>query len=542
MKAIRFPLSHLPTFFLVIGYPIYWLELYVFRAGHGRTTPLAWVAFGVFALIVFSLNYSRLAAGLRNSRTWFSQQLLSVKLLLISMGITGVVILLCALYASLLPPHLIQEFDVLNYHITLPRQHLLRGSFSHIGWSTADLFFLPIDFALAPFWLATLLPNKLPQFFFVLGLLGVCGRLAWRFSGGKICPCILLILAVLGTHSVGIQLGTAMLDITICYLFLAALDSFLSKSIWLGMIELSFFLWSKPLIPVQFLVTLAIFGLVWLLLWVFGIRKNTWVASGEKIKEFAGSSRNMLVKGIGLFFIFSMLIAGPFIFKSLRYSGTPVFPLGVGVFRLLSIHQSPQRWEELKLKTTKLLATKDQYGSGRNASEFARHFWLAAVPEKGVNNRYDYPLGLMYLLFLGPFLFLFFYSLGQKALPLLSLWVIVSWGIWWFGSQQTRFLYVPLILMYLAVVPSIKMPSRVFLGAMLGAILLAGASVYRAGKQDLGHWGITVLRQQDTELVQMAKGDLPASGVLLPFYDVAYATYPVEVVNNDTVFVLKTVQ
>jgi len=525
---------------LAIGYPIYWLELYVFRGGHGKTTPLAWIIFCVLALIVFFQNHPRLIAGTRNFLAWFAQESLSVKLLLISIGIGAVAILLCAFYASLLPPHLVQEFDALNYHLTLPRQHLLRGSFSHIPWSTVDLFFLPIDFALAPFWLATLLPNKLPQFFFVLGLLGVCSRLAWRFSGGKIWPSVLLVLAVLGSHNIGIQLGTAMLDVVVCYLFLAALDSFLSRAIWLGVIELSFYVWSKPLIPVQFLVTLVTFSLVWLLLWVFGIRKNTWVASGEKIKEFAGNTRCALTRGLGLFLLFSLFVAGPFILKSLRYSGTPLFPLGVGVFRTLSIPQSPERWVELKLKATQLSVIKDQYGSGRNLLEFARHFWLIAVPEKGVNNRYDYPLGLMYLLFLGPFLFFFFSSLRQKILPLLSLWVVVSWGIWWLGSQQTRFLFVPLILMYLAVVLSIRVPSRVLLGVMLGAILLVSASVYRANKQDLGRWKEAVLRQQDKELVQLGKDNQSAEVIKLPFYDIAYATFPVEVVDNDSVFVLNT--
>jgi hypothetical protein len=525
---------------LAIGYPIYWLELYVFRVGHGKTTLLAWVIFCVLALIVFFQNHLRLIAGTRNFRAWFAQESLSVKLLFILMGIGAGAVLLCAFYASLLPPHLAQEFDALNYHLALPRQHLLRGSFSHIPWSTADLFFLPIDFALAPFWLATSLPNKLPQFFFVLGLLGICSRLAWRFSGGKIWPSVLLVLAVIGSHNIGIQMGTAMLDIVICYLFLAALDSFLSGAVWLGMIELGFYVWSKPLIPVQFLLTLVTFSLVWLLLWAFGIRKNTWVASGEKIKEFAGNARCALTRGLGLFLLFSLFVTGPFIFKSLRYSGTPIFPLGVGVFRKLSIPQSPERWLELKLKATQWLATKDQYGSGRNLLEFARHFWLVAVPEKGVNNRYDYPLGLMYLLFLGPFLFFFFSSLRQKTLPLLSLWVVVSWGIWWFGSQQTRYLYVPLILMYLAVVPSIRAPSRVLLGVMLGAILLVSTSVYRANKQDMGRWGDLVLRQQDKELIRLGRVQQSASRATLSFYDVAYATFPVKVVDNDSVFVLNT--
>jgi len=540
-RAVRFPLSHLPTLLLVIGYPIYWLELYVFRAGHGKTTPLAWIIFGVFALIVFSRNYPLLVAGLRNFRKWFLQESLLIKLLLIFMGIAGGVILLCVFYASLLPPHLCQEFDSLNYHITLPRQHLLRNSFSHIAWSTADLYFLPIDFALATFWLATSLPNKLPQFFFALGLLGLCGHLAWRFSGGKVWPSVLVAWAILGSHGIGIQLGTAMLDITICYLFLAAFDSFLSGAIWLAAIELSFYIWSKPLIPVQFFVTLVIFGSAWLFLWVWGIRKNIWAASSEKIKELVGDTRCAFTKGIGLFLIVSLLVAGPFIFKSLRYSGTPIFPLGVGIFRKSSIPQSPERWVELKLKATQVLSLRDQYGSGRNLLEFARHFWLVSVPEKGVNNRYDYPLGLMYLLFLGPFLVSFISSLRQKTLPLLSLWVVISWGIWWLGSQQARFLYVPLILMYLIVVLSIRVPSRVLLGVMLGAILFVSVSVYRANKQDLGRWGEVVLRQQDKELVQLGKFKQSAEVVTLPFYDVAYATFPVDVVDNDSVFVLKTV-
>lgn len=264
-RETRFTLSHLPTLLLIFGYPIYWLELYLLRSGHSETTPLAWVIFSFFTLIVFSMNYIRLAAAARKFFTWFAQKQLPVKLLLVSMGIGSGAALLFAFYASLLPPHLIQEFDALNYHIALPRQHLLRGSFSHIPWSTADLYFLPIDFALAPFWLATSLPNKLPQLFFIIGLLGVCGRLAWRFSGGKIWPVVLSVLAVLGSHNIGIQMGTAMLDIAICYLFLAALDSFLGGVVWLGVVELSFYVWSKPLIPAQFIITLVIFGFIWLL-------------------------------------------------------------------------------------------------------------------------------------------------------------------------------------------------------------------------------------------------------------------------------------
>jgi len=534
----------LPTLLLIVGYPIYWLELYIFRVGQGQTTFSAWIIFGVCAFIVFLQNYPFVVAGARNFLAWFSSETLSVKLLLVAMGIASGVILLCAFYASLLPPHLSQEFDALNYHITLPRQHLLLRSFSHISWSTADLYFLPIDFALAPFWLATSLPNKIPQFFFVLGLFGVCGRLAWRFSSGKFWPTILVILAVIGSHNIGIQAGTAMLDITICYLFLAAFDSFLNRSICLGAIEFGFYFWSKPLIPVQFFVTFVIFILVWLLLRTFGIRKSVWATSDDIIKKSKGNIRSAIVKGATIFLFVSSVIAGPFIFKSLRYSGTPIFPIGVGVFRTLSIPQSPETWEEIKLKAAQLLAYKDVYGSGRSLFEFLKHFWFIAVPEKGVNNRYDYPLGLMYLLFLGPFLLSFFSSLRQKILPLLSLCVIVSWGIWWMGCQQTRFLFVPLILMYLAVAVSVRLPSRVFLGTMLIAIFLVSTSVYRAHRQDFGQWGYSTLRQKDKDLIQLGKGEKLPKIVALPFCDVAYATFPVKVANaEDTqaLFVLKTV-
>lgn len=523
----------------MIGYPIYWLELYVFHIGYGKTTFLAWIIVSIFALIIFFWNYSHITGSLRNFRLWFRQEPFLVKLLFVSMVLGIGVMLLSAFYAALLPPHLSQESDAINYHITLPRQHLLSGSFSYIPWTSADLFPLPIDFALAPFWLATSLPNKLPQFVFVIGLLGICARLAWRFSGGKSWSAVLVILAVLGSHNIGIQIGTAMLDIVICYLFLAAFDSFLHGAIWLGLVELSFYLWSKPLICVQFLGTLVIFVLVWLFLRFCGIRKNTWIIYGREIKEFAGRIRFMLMKGAGLFIIFTLVVAGPFIFKSLRYSGTPIFPLGAGTFKSLSISQGPQNDAELKLTASKLLGIRDWYGSGRSLLEFAKHFWLVAVPEKGVNNRYDYPLGLMYLLFFGPFLFLFISSLRKKVLPLISLWVIVSWLIWWFGSQQTRFLYVPLILMYLAVISGIRAPSRILLGTMLGAILLVSVSVYRANRDDFGKWGIEVLRPQDKELVRIGSDNHFLAGTVLPSHEFAYATFPVEAIEDNSIFISK---
>ncbi|MDD5069928.1 MAG: hypothetical protein PHV17_04285 [Candidatus Omnitrophica bacterium] len=534
-RAVRFPLSHLPTWFLIIGYPLFWLELYFLRSGSANTTSLSWIIFVlIFAVLGFQ-NFPRLARGFRKLFSWFLEQSVLVKILLVFISIGSLAILFIAGYASLLPPHLIQEGDALNYHITLPRQHLLRGSFSHIPWSTADLFLLPVDFALSPFWLATSLPNKLPQFIFLIGLLAVSGRLAWRLSNHKIWPPSLLIIAIIGTHSIGIQAGTAMLDILICYLFIASVDSFLNRQFKLAAVELCFYIWSKPFMPVQFIVILIVFSLM---CFILGIGKRIEFVLGKKVKEFVGEVWPVVLKTMGLFFILSLIVAGPFIVKSLRYSGTPLFPVGVGSFKSFSVSKSSQQWAELEQKTENLLATRTQYGSGWGFLEFIKHFWLVSVPEKGVNNRYDYPLGLMYLLFLGPFVFFLFSSLRRKVLPLLSLWIIVSWLIWWYGIQQTRFLFVPLILMYLVVVLLIGKPSSIMLGAMLISIFLVTASVYRAHVQDFGRWGEAVLRLKDKELIQLGKSNYPG---VPDFHDLAYATFIVDKVNsNDPVFILRT--
>lgn len=108
---------------------------------------------------------------------------------------------------GLLPPHVPPEFDALNYHYTLPRQHLITGSFAHLKWSVADLWLLPFQFSLAPYWFSTVLPNKVPQFIFMLGLWAVVFRLAQRFSPTNgIAAGVLALLAVIGSHGFSIPI------------------------------------------------------------------------------------------------------------------------------------------------------------------------------------------------------------------------------------------------------------------------------------------------------------------------------------------------
>ena len=51
LGKITTPLSHLPTWFFIIGYPLFWLQLYTHSASDGVTSPLSWVLFGCVALL-----------------------------------------------------------------------------------------------------------------------------------------------------------------------------------------------------------------------------------------------------------------------------------------------------------------------------------------------------------------------------------------------------------------------------------------------------------------------------------------------------------
>src|SRR3990167_8324901 len=97
----------------------------------------------------------------------------------------------------------------------------------------------------------------------------------------------------------------------------------------------------------------------------------------------SGDFKRALTKFAGYFCIVSFVVAGPFVAKSLYYAGTPLFPFGVGALAInQSIDKNSLEWRSLVRKTQEVLATKDQYGSGRSLLEFLRHFWLIAVPEK----------------------------------------------------------------------------------------------------------------------------------------------------------------
>ena len=154
-------IAHLPTWMLVIGYPLYWVELYAFNSGSGIASPLVWALLLIVVVILGFLDQEEVKNFAAECIQWFS----SLRVLdraLVGVGLLlSVIILGIAAYAWTLPLHLVQETDFMIYHVMLPRQHLIRGSFEFISWSPFDLFLLPIDYAIAPFGLATVFLNKI---------------------------------------------------------------------------------------------------------------------------------------------------------------------------------------------------------------------------------------------------------------------------------------------------------------------------------------------------------------------------------------------
>jgi len=539
-KKVLKNLAHLPTIMLIIGFPVYWVELYFFRRQYGQTTLVASFLFIAFCVVCWVKNFESIKLRWQGPIKCFYKWDGMTRFLFLLGGVLTLLIIFLAFYAALLPPHLMQEFDALNYHITLPRQHLMLGNFSHIQWSTADLYFLPLDYALAPYWLVTKLPNKFPQFLFFLGLLFISFDLVGKFTRNNLRAQLLVVLSIVGSHIVGIQAGTAMLDIVMCYLLFAALESFLSGRIFLSAIELAFYFWSKSFIPIQTILVLLVVVFFGVFLKRPGFDPVLFPAEANAPGSLTRDFKRDSLKFFSFFVLISLFVAGPFAVKSLKVSGTPLYPFGIGWFDLSNeIDRDSRPWESLTEQTKKVLATKDQYGSGRSPLEFIRHVWLIAVPEKNVNNRYDYPVGLVYLLCLGPFVLTLLDSFKKKQYQLLPIIACVFWLTWWMGSHQSRFLFIPIILMILVVVSQNKYCTKTFVVFIIFSLLLTSLSVFRAHRKDFLKNPMNVLRQKDKTLLEMSNNIDRSRPVILDYYDVAFADFLVDVKNNESVFVLK---
>ncbi len=504
------PLSHFPSWFLIIGYPLFWINLYSFNSKDGITPPLAWIIFGAVA-----------AASLwARPPAWNKFNISDDKLYWYLGAFLGAAICVIVVLAAFKPIHLMQEFDCLQYHYTLPRQHLIRGSFAHIPWSAADLFLLPVQFALSPFWFATVYPNKLPQLFFFLGIILILYRLmnqlAWPdkpWAGG------LAVFAFLGSHGFGVQMGTGMLDLVLVYLFLACLDSLYHGRWFFAAVEAAFLVWSKPFMPIQVIAIIITMGAV-----IAGLKYFKWQLLADIPLR---CSKQFIYSFLGL----SIFVAAPFLFKSIYYTASPLYPFFPGLmgdFAHLKIN--PLVWQSvLGASDLWMNAVKDGYGLGRQWLEFIKHFWLLAVPDKGVNNAFDYPLGLPYLLFIGPFIGSLILGFRYKRISALSIFVIAAWGLWWFGSQQTRFLYVPIVLIFMITILSWKSVPRWLVICLTAALGLQLISIWGAHKNDIFRSSYAVLREEDKQLLMLKEGEWPT-------HDASYAQFPVKVTKEKLPF------
>ncbi len=518
----RVSLTHLPTMALIIGLPVFWIELFFLRLPGGHSSWLAWGSFIILAAGMLLSQWQDINSWVEEELRAWVEQPTGIKIYTVVASLLILVYLAVGLYAALLPVHLMQEHDALNYHITVPRQHLLQHSFAHIPWSVPDLFMLPLDHALSPFWLNTLWPNKLIQFLFFLGVLGCSYQLTHLWSGSRLRAWA-AVLAVMACHAVAIQVGTAMLDMVMLYCFLAFMHSLWRGRVLLAGIELGFFIWSKAFIAPQLAVIAIGFILIYL-------------AVGKKyvLTQMPAVSRrqwrSLMIKVIAA----SGIIAGPFLIKSFYYTGTLLYPFGAGVFAPMTSYDSTH-WQSIVDKANACLSMKDAYGHGRSVLDFIKHWWLVAIPEKGVNNAFDYPVGLVYLLILAPFLFYLCKSLCSKTLPILSLSVLIWWMTWWFGSQQSRFLLVPVVLMICLTLAKLPKLSKVLLLLIALSLSVETMSLINAHRADWGTNYMEIIRQEDKSLVDACWGK---EGITWNRADIAFASCRVDVTGEDNPFVI----
>lgn len=526
---------HWPTLLFLIGFPCYWLELYFLGTSSGTTSFCATGLFILLCVLLFRKEMPRLGQYLEKLReAWHGLSGID-KCFIGLAALTALPTVLMAVLASFYPPHLTQEMDLLNYHYMVPRQHLIRHSFAHISWSVADLWLHPIQFAQAPFWFVSELPNKWPQLLITLGFWSISIRIASRFTAiphRKILSGALVLAALLGSHGFGIQYGTGMMDIALCYLFLASIDSFLDNHLWLSALEMSFYVFGKSFLPIQ---TFLILGCLVVLAF---IARRLKFSESLSFNTTVGFQSSRVAAWFGRFLLMSVLVGGPFVAKSLYYSGTPFYPVGTGIFSVAT--RAQERFPLLKQESDALWKG---VVSNRSIPKFVAHFWTLAVPTKDVNNDFDYPMGLPYLLFLVPFLYLTTRSISKRQFPLLPILAIIFWAAWWAsGAHQARFLYIPITLIFISVsVNAFAQESRGLKLALLLSLLLTSLSAVRSNRMDFGKGRFEVLRSEDKQLIELSKKWSDGRGEMLDvnILGAAYATVPVRVTRIETGFVMR---
>jgi hypothetical protein len=439
MKPCTFSLrfTELPLWIWALGYAEFlWQTLGPGSSPLGLPTLLGALLLSLATLASFLRNRP-LEPLLRELKTsWQRYRLVTIAYLLCFSCLA--LELSLGLFSALRPPHLPQDYDAIHYQMGIPRQLLLRHSLSWIRWSVADLWPMALQWGMAPLSLAFSTVNKLPQFFCALGAAACLLRLARRLQPGEsaLLPLTLPLLAFFGAHGVMIQLGAGLMDLPAQYLLLLGLLSLLERRYFVAALALAVYTGSKAFHPFQ-MGAVAAFGLVWL-----------WRARIPfPLPRFAS-----------LFLALTVLLLARSSLVSLQATGTPLFPFGACRIAQGELCSGKSR-EILEESTQGLLGTRDLYGNGRGPLAFMQHLWRVAVPSSGVNNEFDYPLGLPWLLLM--VLLGFSLARGGRRDPMVQL-TLLFWLLWWLNSHQSRWLYPVLAFGFLATLPLMIQARRFF--------------------------------------------------------------------------------
>ena len=145
----------------------------------------------------------------------------------------------------------------------------------------------------------------------------------------------------------------------------------------------------------------------------------------------------------------------------------------------------------------------DAYGLGRGAGAIISHLWRISVPAVGsVNNVYDYPLGLTWVLLLVLLAGSAPAWVKAKRIPPELMLAAVLWLLWWVTSQQSRWLYPFIAFGLLATVQlQLRVNRRLLVAVLAGAACISLLSQARAISTDMGALAGSIQAQQEASIV-----------------------------------------
>jgi hypothetical protein len=442
-------LAYWPTVLWLLGFLEFWVQL------GSLPLPLGISVWAAVALAVACVVRKREA--LERNLQAIQREILQAPLLFKLLLLLCCGLMLVGLLESRHPPHLIQEGDVMVYHVAIPRQHLLFRTAGHIPWSVADLFPMALQWGFAPAWLMNDTVTKWPQAAAALWLTALMIGLG-RSTAGHDRPAYLGWipgLAALSSHGIMVQLGTAMMDLPILYCAVAAWHALRRRRIVWAALHLALFATAKSFSPFQTIL-------------VFGIALIVMLASRS---ARPAEALHLTVRPALLCLGFSILLLARSAVVGMRVAGTPLFPFFVCMDASAPGCAGPAE-ENIRESARQHLGTRDVYGNGRGLKALISHVWRVAVPTQGVNNEYDYPLGLPWLIGVLLLIISLVGGIRERRVTAECAVALAFWVVWWAGSHQSRWLYPTIAFAWLGTQGLQRLIER---RVLLGALAVSGA-------------------------------------------------------------------